>query len=85
MCAGHAPTISGSCRDRPQAGGSAPGRTRSEGSPLRPFPVNLSIGCQLQLHCESATPLLALVHPHTSLVSDLVTPERLDLDPDRTF
>jgi transglutaminase-like putative cysteine protease len=47
--------------------------------------VNLSIGCQLQLHCESATPLLALVHLHTSLVSDLATPERLDLDPDRTF
>jgi transglutaminase-like putative cysteine protease len=47
--------------------------------------VHLSIGCQLNLRCESATPLLALVHPHTSLVSDLVAPERLELDPERSF
>ena len=47
--------------------------------------MHLSIGCQLDLRCEAATPLLALVHPHASLVPDLVAPERLELDPDRTY
>jgi len=47
--------------------------------------VHLSIGCQLDLRCESATPLLALVHPHVSLVPDLVGAERLELEPERGF
>lgn len=47
--------------------------------------MHLSIGCQLDLRCESATPLLALVHPHASLVTDLAAPEHLELNPDRTY
>ena len=47
--------------------------------------MHLSIGCQLDLRCESATPLLALVHPHASLQSDLVAAELLELDPERSF
>ena len=54
--------------------------------PSRPFShVHLSIGCQLDLRCESATPLLALVHPHISLVPDLVGAERLELEPERGY
>ncbi len=48
-------------------------------------PVHLSIGCQLDLRCEAATPLLALVHVHSHLVPDLLAPERLRLQPDRTY
>ena len=47
-------------------------------------PVHLSIGCQLELGCEQATPLLALVHVHTSLMPDLVASERLQVEPERT-
>jgi transglutaminase-like putative cysteine protease len=47
--------------------------------------VHLTIGCQLDLCCEAATPLLALVHVHSSLVPDLLAPERLQLQPDRTY
>lgn len=47
-------------------------------------PVHLSIGCQIELRCEAATPLLALVHVHSSLAVDLTGPERLQLQPDRT-
>jgi transglutaminase-like putative cysteine protease len=46
--------------------------------------VHLSIGCQIELRCETATPLLALVHVHSSLAPDLIGPERLQLQPDRT-
>ncbi len=45
----------------------------------------LQIGCRLALHCEEATPLLALVHPHPSLREDLAGPERIALEPDRGF
>jgi hypothetical protein len=48
------------------------------------FPVQLTIGCQLTLRCESTTPLLALVHPHHSLTCDLAGPEQVLLDPDRS-
>ncbi len=48
-------------------------------------PVLLSIGCQLELLCDAPTPLLALVHPHISLLTDLQSAERVRLDPDRTF
>ena len=48
-------------------------------------PVHLSIGCQLELSCEQATPLLALVHVHTSLIPDLVGPERLQVHPERPY
>ncbi|MFM7675792.1 MAG: transglutaminase-like domain-containing protein [Synechococcus sp.] len=47
--------------------------------------MHLSIGCQLDLRCVAATPLLALVHVHSHLVPDLLAPERLQLQPDRTF
>ena len=47
--------------------------------------MHLSIGCQLDLRCESATPLLALVHPHASLVPDLVGAERMELEPERGY
>jgi transglutaminase-like putative cysteine protease len=45
--------------------------------------VDLSIGCRIAFHCEASTPLLALVHPHASLVEHLLGPERLELRPDR--
>lgn len=48
-------------------------------------PVHLSIGCQLELGCEQATPLLALVHVHTSLVPDLVATEQLQVQPERPY
>jgi Transglutaminase-like superfamily len=48
-------------------------------------PVHLSIGCRLELTCERATPLLALVHPHTSLLPDLVGPEALQIAPERPY
>lgn len=47
--------------------------------------MQLSIGCQIELCCEPATPLLALVHVHSGVVPDLVAPERLQLLPDRTY
>lgn len=47
--------------------------------------VHLNIGCQIQLSCESATPVLALVHPHPTLMEDLLTPEVVQLTPDRSF
>ena len=46
--------------------------------------MHLSIGCRIELRCETATPLLALVHVHSSLAPDLIAPERLQLQPDRT-
>jgi transglutaminase-like putative cysteine protease len=46
--------------------------------------VHLSIGCWIELRCETATPLLALVHVHNSLAPELIAPERLQLQPDRT-
>ena len=48
-------------------------------------PVHLSIGCRIELRCEAATPLLALVHVHSSLTTTLVAPEQLQLLPDRTM
>ena len=45
----------------------------------------LAIGCRLEIRCSAATPLLALVHPHSSLLPDLRSPERVRLEPDRTF
>jgi transglutaminase-like putative cysteine protease len=47
--------------------------------------VHLSIGCELRLQCEAPTPVLALVHPHLSLVSDLRSREAVELKPDRSF
>ena len=47
--------------------------------------MHLSIGCQLDLRCEPATPLLALVHVHSSLAPDLDGPERLQVLPDRSY
>jgi transglutaminase-like putative cysteine protease len=47
--------------------------------------VHLSIGCRLDLRCEPATPLLALVHVHSSLAPDLVAPELLQVLPDRSY
>ena len=49
------------------------------------LPVDLSIGCRIELRCEAATPLLALVHPHSSLLPDLAGPETLLLQPDRAY
>jgi transglutaminase-like putative cysteine protease len=51
--------------------------------PPPPSPLQLAIGCQLDLVCEAATPMLALVHPHQSLLADLLGAERLLLQPDR--
>jgi transglutaminase-like putative cysteine protease len=45
--------------------------------------VDLSIGCRIDFSCELPTPLLALVHPHASLVEHLLEPEQLELRPDR--
>jgi hypothetical protein len=45
--------------------------------------MDLSIGCRLELVCEVATPMLALVHPHASVVADLQGPEPVVLQPDR--
>jgi transglutaminase-like putative cysteine protease len=47
--------------------------------------VQLQIGCRLSLRCEEAIPVLALVNPHPSLREDLAGPERIILDPDRSF
>jgi transglutaminase-like putative cysteine protease len=47
--------------------------------------VHLSIGCKLDLRCEPATPLLALVHVHSSLAPDLVAAEQLQVLPDRSY
>ncbi len=47
--------------------------------------MHLRIGCQLDLRCEVATPILALVHPHTSLQADLRSEELVHLHPDRTM
>lgn len=46
--------------------------------------MHLSIGCQIELRCEAPTPLLALVHVHSSLAPDLIAPERLQIQPDCT-
>ena len=45
----------------------------------------LAIGCRLEIRCPAATPLLALVHPHTSLLLELRSPEQVRLSPDRTY
>lgn len=47
--------------------------------------MHLQIGCQLHLFCESATPVLTLVHPHPTLLEDLLSPELVQLTPDRSF
>jgi transglutaminase-like putative cysteine protease len=47
--------------------------------------VLLAIGCRLEIRCATATPLLALVHPHSSLLADLRSPERVRLQPDHTY
>jgi transglutaminase-like putative cysteine protease len=49
------------------------------------FPVHLKVGCQIEISCQAPTPLLALVHPHSSLTADLQAPENLRLVPDRTM
>ena len=46
--------------------------------------MQLTIGCQLLVRCETTTPLLALVHPHHSLMAQLGAPEQVQLDPDRS-
>ncbi len=53
--------------------------------PLKLSSVHLNIGCQLELFCESATPVLTLVHPHPTLLEDLLGPEVVHLTPDRGF
>lgn len=50
-----------------------------------PPPVQLQIGCQLQLRCDTPTPVLALVHPHPSLRDDLLAPEVAVVEPDRSY
>ncbi len=53
---------------------------------IHPRPaVHLRLGCQIDLCCEVPTPLLALVHPHTSLLADLLAPEVVQLEPDRSI
>ena len=52
---------------------------------LKPSSVHLIIGCQLELACETATPVLTLVHPHPTLQEDLLTPEKVHLTPERSF
>jgi transglutaminase-like putative cysteine protease len=47
--------------------------------------VHLRVGCQIEISCQAPTPLLALVHPHSSLTADLQAPENLRLVPDRTM
>ena len=47
--------------------------------------MQLSIGCLFELHCEAPTPLLALVHPHHSRQGDLLMPEQVLLQPERTL
>ncbi len=47
--------------------------------------MHLTIGCQLELSCGSATPVLTLVHPHPTLLEDLLSPEVVELTPDRSF
>jgi transglutaminase-like putative cysteine protease len=47
-------------------------------------PMQIRLGCELVLSCLVPTPVLALVHPHTSRRGDLLTSERLWLSPDRT-
>lgn len=47
--------------------------------------MHLRVGCQIELCCQAPTPLLALVHPHSSLMGDLLSPELLRLAPDRTM
>ncbi len=44
--------------------------------------MQLTIGCQLVLRCDTTTPLLALVHPHLSLAPQVVGPEQLLVQPD---
>jgi hypothetical protein len=43
--------------------------------------VLLAIGCRLEIRCANATPLLALVQPHRSLLADLRSPERVRMEP----
>ena len=45
----------------------------------------LQIGCRLELRCNDPTPFLALVHPHPSLLPDVVGPERTVVEPDRSY
>jgi transglutaminase-like putative cysteine protease len=47
--------------------------------------VRLSIGCNLELRCDPATPLLALVHVHSSLTDSLDALEQLHLLHDRSY
>ncbi|MFQ6538021.1 MULTISPECIES: transglutaminase-like domain-containing protein [Aphanothece] len=45
--------------------------------------MDLRIGCRLEIACEAPTPILALVHPHTSLLTNLLDHEQVSLQPDR--
>ena len=45
----------------------------------------LAIGCKLEIRCPAATPLLALVHTHATLLPELRSLERVGLSPDRTY
>jgi transglutaminase-like putative cysteine protease len=63
-----------------------PSRWKKSNDSIHPRPaVHLRLGCQLELRCEVPTPVLALVHPHTSLLPELLAPELVQLQPDRTI
>ncbi|MFM7237572.1 MAG: transglutaminase-like domain-containing protein [Cyanobium sp.] len=47
--------------------------------------MHVRIGCRIELSCETATPVLTLVHPHESLLADLRAAEAVQLTPDRSF
>jgi transglutaminase-like putative cysteine protease len=47
--------------------------------------VHLHIGCRLALRCPESTPFLALVHPHPTVLEDLVGGEVTRLEPDRAY
>lgn len=47
--------------------------------------MHVQIGCRLALRCETATPVLTLLHPHATLLEDLLQPEVVQLTPDRCF
>ncbi|MGB5133811.1 MAG: transglutaminase family protein [Prochlorococcaceae cyanobacterium] len=50
-----------------------------------PTSVHLALGCLLELQCDAPTPALTLVRPHLSLQPHLLSPERVELEPDRTL
>ena len=77
-------SISDSCLGNGRYGNRSIWRTASRQSSFLAPLVNLRIGCQIELRCEAATPLLALVHVHSSLSPDLIAPEQLQIQPDRT-